>query len=436
MKLEAINGNLVSLAVKVPPATEQEIPISSEEAEEEAHPQPSQSSQEQQKHAKGDVGDDEVDKDAVGAGKKKGTRKKRSTNWEEAERCLLVEVIKPKVEYVENRNVDAKSIKAKRLAWMQITKQFNALNFRHRSLEQIQVQWRSMKNTAKREYQTKNPSAGTLEGMSMVEFMEEMQKDASTTRAHGRSNGVVIKKELLTIDDEDAPLAALPISTNTSDDTLQVSTLALPSPPQSAESQPEVTVNQQPQQNTPVRQRKKQIQKKKIENTDNDNKVDGGSKPKKQKNVIPTQNDAEALLNNESDAQTSRALQNADDIIYKILPTDEKYKKQIFDLIKRSHLAEIEHARIEHEQRLNFETMHQELKLSYYRKNEELKLCQMREEHEARMRQNEHEHKARIRAYMLSSRSTPPKCTKSKAGSEIDDKADDNSNASKPTSED
>lgn len=127
---------------------------------------------------------------------------------------------------------------------------------------------------------------------------------------------------------------------------------------------------------------------------------------------------------------------SADDIIYKILPTDEKYKKQIFDLIKRSHLAEIEHARIEHEQRLSFETMHQELKLSYYRKNEELKLCQMREEHNARMRQNEQEHKARMRAYMLSSRNTPPKCTKNKVGCEAYDKADDNSNASKPTSED
>lgn len=99
-------------------------------------------------------------------------------------------------------------------------------------------------------------------------------------------------------------------------------------------------------------------------------------------------------------------------------------------------MAEIEHARIEHEQRLSFETMHQELKLSYYRKNEELKLCQMREEHNARMRQNEQEHKARMRAYMLSSRNTPPKCTKNKVGCEAYDKADDNSNASKPTSED
>ncbi|XP_039955815.1 uncharacterized protein LOC120771726 [Bactrocera tryoni] len=435
MKLEAVNGNLVSLTVKVPPAAEPDIPMGSEEVDEETHPQPTLASQEQQKRTKEDGCGEEGEKSVGGAGKKKGTRKKRSTNWEEAERCLLVEVIKPKVEYVENRNVDAKSIKSKRLAWMHITKQFNVLNFRHRSLEQIQVQWRSMKNTAKREYQQKNPNAGTLEGLSMVEFMEDMQKDATNSRPHGRSNGIIIKKELLSIDDEDTPLAALPTTTTTSDDALQASTLALPSPPQSAESQPEVTMKEQPQQNTAIRQRKKPIQKKKLQNNDNAS-TDGGTKAKKQQRFNITQNDAELLANSESDAQTSRALLSADDIIYKILPTDEKYKKQIFDLIKRSHLAEIEHARIEHEQRLSFETIHQELKLSYYRKNEELKLCQMREEHNARMRQNEQEHKARMRAYVLSSRNTPPKCTKNKVGCEVYDKVDDNSNASKPTSED
>lgn len=435
MKLEAMNGNLVSLTVKVPPAAEPDIPMGSEEADEETHPQPTLASQEQQKRTKEDGCGEEVEKSVGGAGKKKGTRKKRSTNWEEAERCLLVEVIKPKVEYVENRNVDAKSIKSKRLAWMHITKQFNVLNFRHRSLEQIQVQWRSMKNTAKREYQQKTPNAGTLEGLSMVEFMEEMQKDPNNSRPHGRSNGIIIKKELLSIDDEDTPLAALPTTTTTSDDTLQASTLALPSPPQSAESQPEVTLKEQSQQNTAIRQRKKPMQKKKLQNNDNASS-DGGSKAKKLQRLNITQNDAELLANSESDAQTSRALLSADDIIYKILPTDEKYKKQIFDLIKRSHLAEIEHARIEHEQRLSFETIHQELKLSYYRKNEELKLCQMREEHNARMRQNEQEHKARMRAYVLSSRNTPPKCTKNKVGCEVYDKVDDNSNASKPTSED
>ncbi|XP_054739700.1 uncharacterized protein LOC129245523 [Anastrepha obliqua] len=435
MKLEAVNGNSVSLTMKVQSGTEQEIPFGAEEDEEETRPQPSQASQERQEPVKDDAGVEGGEKEVGIIGKKKGTRKKRSTNWEEAERCLLVEVIKPKVEYVENRNVDAKSIKAKRLAWMQITKQFNIHNFRHRSLEQIQVQWRSMKNTAKREYQQKNSNAGTLEGIAMIEFMEEMQKDPSNVRTHARSNGIIIKKELLSIDDEDTPLAALPTSTNTSEDTLQVSAIALPSPPQSAESQQESTLKPRSQQNSSIRLKKKTIQKKKLQNTEGAS-ADGGSKPKKPKNSNIIQDEAAILGSSESDAQTSKLLLNADDIIYKILPTDEKYKKQIFDLIKRSHLAEIEHARIEHEQRLNFETMHQELKLSYYRKNEELKLCQMREDHNARMRQNELEHKARMRAYMVSSRNTPPKCGKSKAGSELDEKVDDNSNTSKPTSED
>lgn len=96
MKLEAVNGNLVSLTVKVPPAAEPDIPIGSEEVEEETHPQPTLSSQEQQKRTKEDGCGDEVEKSVGGAGKKKGTRKKRSTNWEEAERVSTKHKIKNK----------------------------------------------------------------------------------------------------------------------------------------------------------------------------------------------------------------------------------------------------------------------------------------------------------------------------------------------------
>lgn len=122
---------------------------------------------------------------------------------------------------------------------------FNALNFRHRLLEQIQVQWRSMKNSAKREYQQKHPKSDALEGMRMIEFMEELQKDPVSSRSQTRSGGtngagagainvVPLKKELLEMDeDEDMPLAALPNSTNASEDTLQTSTIAIPSPPPS-----------------------------------------------------------------------------------------------------------------------------------------------------------------------------------------------------------
>jgi len=133
---------------------------------------------------------------------------------------------------------------------------FNALNFRHRLLEQIQVQWRSMKNSAKREHQQKHPKTEALEGMRMIEFLEEMQKDPVTSRSQTRSanmNGT-LKKELLDIDeDEDMPLAALPNSTNASEDTLQTSTIAIPSPPPSTaggdgDSQQEGTPAQPPAQ--------------------------------------------------------------------------------------------------------------------------------------------------------------------------------------------
>lgn len=90
------------------------------------------------------------------------------------------------------------------------------MNFRHRSLEQIQVQWRSMKNTAKREYQNKNPKSAVPEGTELLDFMEEMQKEPILTRSHTRAPAdnattadINLKKEELDID-EDTPLAALP----------------------------------------------------------------------------------------------------------------------------------------------------------------------------------------------------------------------------------
>lgn len=102
-----------------------------------------------------------------------------------------------------------------------------------------------MKNSTKREYQQKHPKSDALEGMRMIEFMEELQKDPVSSRSQTRSGGtngagagainvVPLKKELLDMDeDEDMPLAALPNSTNASEDTLQTSTIAIPSPPPS-----------------------------------------------------------------------------------------------------------------------------------------------------------------------------------------------------------
>lgn len=83
---------------------------------------------------------------------------------------------------------------------------------------------------------------------------------------------------------------------------------------------------------------------------------------------------------------------------------DEKYKYQLFKLLKQARLAEIDYARREHEQKLRFEQMEQELKMSYYRQQQDLKLRQMREEHDMRMRQQRREHEARLSVYNHSSR--------------------------------
>ncbi|XP_075167061.1 uncharacterized protein LOC142239183 [Haematobia irritans] len=370
-------------------------------------------------------------------GGKKKSRKKRSLNWEEAERGLLVEIIKPKVDYVENKSVDAKSIKTKRLAWLNVTKQFNALNFRHRSMEQIQVQWRSMKNLAKKEYQQKNPKATTmLDGIQMLEFMEEMQKEPviGGTRSQTRNTNMQLKKELLDdLDEEDdTPLAALPATlfnnTSNSEDTQPTSTLAL-SPSTSAESQnlEFQPMNSESMLDVPVKKRKilpklKETPKKPkpLLQTESGKMPSGGDKPilglkiKKQKCEATgtaslsdvsmstsqcfgsTATNSKANMFLSSDSKTLATLGNAYNNNPKVNTPppspaackDDKFKKQIFDLIKRARLAEIEYARKEHEQKLRHQQQEQDFKIRY-----------MRELHEQRMRFTQMEHEARMRVY-------------------------------------
>ncbi|XP_030385058.1 uncharacterized protein LOC115632167 [Scaptodrosophila lebanonensis] len=363
------------------------------------------------------------------SGKKKGTRKKRSLNWEEAERGLLLEVIKSKVAFVENRSVDAKSIKAKRLAWSQITKQFNALNFRHRMLEQIQVQWRSMKNSAKREHQQKHPKSDALEGMRMIEFMEELQKDPVTSRSQTRSNTNVntngggassLKKEVLEMDeDEDMPLAALPNSTNASEDTLQTSTIAIPSPPPSTAGGDGDSQQESAQQPAPARRKraKPTTSSKNVASESTENGKNAPVRKRRQRNHSQAHsilsddfnNDAPANLNVNAAGtnpmqQFSLAAANVQaGASHDTIEMEQKFKQELFKLLKQARLAEIDYARREHEQKLRFDQMEQELKMSYYRQEQDLKLRNMREEHDMRLRQQRREHEARLSVYNQSS---------------------------------
>ncbi|KAI8127296.1 hypothetical protein CVS40_2904 [Lucilia cuprina] len=388
----------------------------------------------------------ETEEESNAGGKKKGVRKKRSINWEEAERSLLVEVIKPKVDFVENKAVDAKSIKSKRMAWLHVTKQFNSLNFRHRSLEQIQVQWRSMKNLAKKEYQQKHPksTASQLEGLQMLEFMEEMQKEPimGGTRSQTRNSTIQnsLKKELpddMEDEEEDTPLAALPnalLNHSNSEDTQPTSTLALPSPPTSAESHHLEYQQQQQEQLMEVNnirmKKKKSLPKIKQKLTKTKSPLlssklqekssSGGGiglKIKRQKCETSTSSSSLTdvsttgiMLNSMSNVNTSyhttdsKTANNTVSLTSTNLNTpplsppiclDEKYKKQLFDLIKRARLAEIDYARKEHEQKLRFEQQEQELKLRY-----------MTEIHEQRMRFCLQEHEARMRVFATAAQAT------------------------------
>lgn len=69
---------------------------------------------------------------------------------------------------------------------------------------------------------------------------------------------------------------------------------------------------------------------------------------------------------------------------------DDKYKRQLFDLIKRSRLAEMDYLRKEHEQKLRFEQEEQELKMRH--------MCEL---HEQRMRLALNEHEMRMQAYTM-----------------------------------
>ncbi|KAI8039858.1 hypothetical protein M5D96_007283 [Drosophila gunungcola] len=331
-----------------------------------------------------DAAEDAGEKEGAG-GKKKGTRKKRSLNWEEAERGLLLEVIKSK--------------------WPS----FNALNFRHRLLEQIQVQWRSMKNSAKREHQQKHPKAEALEGMRMIEFLEEMQKDPVTSRSQTRSanstNGVA-KKELLDIDeDEDMPLAALPNSTNASEDTCR--------PPPSPS----------PRRRPPPPRRKRAKAKPSPSGAKTEASAEtgeenekGAASPRKRRQRNLSQ--AQSLLSDENEPSNSVAqtgsLQQFSLGATAVVDTnsqpldlvassemEQKYKQDLFRLLKQARLAEIDYARREHEQKLRFEQMEQEVKMAYYRQEQDLKLRHMREEHDIRLRQQRREHEARLGIYSL-----------------------------------
>lgn len=296
-----------------------------------------------------------------------------------------------------------------------------------------------MKNSAKKEYQQKNPKAiGPLEGLPMLEFMEEMQKEPAIggTRSQTRNSNTQIKKELCDdLDEEDdTPLAALPttiLNHSNSEDTQPTSTMAMPSPPTSAESQNAEFHQICDMSHDMLAKKKKPGPKQKINKprgplaepiSPGDKPIPGiGLKIKRQKcegsslasllNFTDVSNSATGLtlsslptnlnanyITSESKPMSTAAIMHTNSSSLTTPPPsppvcfDEKYKKQLFDLIKRARLADIDYARKEHEQKLRFEQQEQDLKMRL-----------MQEHHEQRMRFALREHEARMRVYALNS---------------------------------
>lgn len=256
--------------------------------------------------------------------------------------------------------------------------------------------------------------------------MEEIQKElVGVTRSQTRSLGIQNKKDAMEIDEEDTPLAALPhsvINNSNSEDTLPSSTIALPSPPNSAESQ--LAEFQQSDEISIQPKRKKIAAKQNVNNTIKtksriqtpqpqqnatvDISNNTGFKVKRQKNQNSTNSDTlttnlsmttnttSTSSNNSNEAKPSTALTLSTITTpppSPPIPSDEKYKKKLFELVKQARLAEMEYARKEHEQKLRFE-----------RQEQELKIRQMCELHEQRMRFALAEHETRMQSYNIHSK--------------------------------
>ncbi|KAK3577173.1 hypothetical protein CHS0354_037511 [Potamilus streckersoni] len=74
---------------------------------------------------------------------------RRSANFSEAEKMLLITLIEEYRDTIDNRRSDYKSVREKEMAWDDVTKKFNATGFGTRSKIQLQYCWKNLKARTK-----------------------------------------------------------------------------------------------------------------------------------------------------------------------------------------------------------------------------------------------------------------------------------------------
>ncbi|XP_075149278.1 myb/SANT-like DNA-binding domain-containing protein 3 [Haematobia irritans] len=80
------------------------------------------------------------------------SKRPRSENWSEDDKELLKELVKMRVNAIENKNTDTNTNQAKKKAWLELEKDFNNMtSCGHRTVPQLKSQWTTIKIQAKKE---------------------------------------------------------------------------------------------------------------------------------------------------------------------------------------------------------------------------------------------------------------------------------------------
>ncbi|VVC94041.1 unnamed protein product [Leptidea sinapis] len=83
-------------------------------------------------------------------------KRNRSTNWDEDEKQLLLCILKDYTPIIEDKCLYTNSIKRKTKAWEEVHQRFNSLNNRNRDVNQLRLQWKSMKINARKTAHSNN----------------------------------------------------------------------------------------------------------------------------------------------------------------------------------------------------------------------------------------------------------------------------------------
>ncbi|XP_069670831.1 myb/SANT-like DNA-binding domain-containing protein 3 [Periplaneta americana] len=76
----------------------------------------------------------------------------RSSNFSEAEKHILLEVISKYIKIIQDKKTDGQTVEEKRKGWLQIERDFNARNLVARPWAILKTKWENMKTEARRQY--------------------------------------------------------------------------------------------------------------------------------------------------------------------------------------------------------------------------------------------------------------------------------------------